>query len=258
MEPVLLEKEGAVCWLTLNRPEKRNALSMEMISDMQSKLDAIAGDQGVRVVVIRGKGSMFCAGHDLREMAGPQYDERHFKKIFSECARMMQTLHRLPQPVIAQVHGIATAAGCQMVAACDIAVAESGANFSTPGVKIGLFCSTPAIPLVRVIGRRRAMEMLLTGRFVSAQEAQSIGLVNRVVEPDKLAAETRRLAKEISSYSRFTLAFGKKTFYRQVDMDEPEAYAYASEMMAANCLAEDAQEGMAAFLEKRDAVWKHK
>ncbi|MBU0987321.1 MAG: enoyl-CoA hydratase/isomerase family protein, partial [Proteobacteria bacterium] len=182
----------------------------------------------------------------------------HFRNIFSVCAEMMQTLHQLPQPVIAQVHGIATAAGCQLVAACDLAIADNRAQFSTPGVKIGLFCSTPAIPLVRVIGRRRAMEMLLTGRFVLAEEAQRFGLINRVVDPDGLAAETRNWAMEIAASSRFTLAFGKQVFYRQVDLDEPKAYDYTTAKMAINCLAADAQEGMTAFLEKREAAWQHK
>ncbi|MBL7179801.1 MAG: enoyl-CoA hydratase [Pseudomonadota bacterium] len=258
MEPVLLEKDGPIGWLTLNRPEKRNALSLELMHAMQNKLDHCAKDVDIRTVVIRGNGPAFCAGHDLNEMAGDHYDARHFRKIFSICADLMQILHQLPQPVIAQVHGIATAAGCQLVAACDLAIAESGARFATPGVKIGLFCSTPAIPLVRVIGRRRAMEMLLTGRFVSAQEAERFGLVNHVVAADKLAEETRNWAMEMAQYSRFTLAYGKQAFYNQIDLNEPAAYNYATDAMVVNCLAADAQEGMTAFLKKRQAVWKHK
>ena len=258
MEPVLFEKDGPIGWLTLNRPEKRNALSLELMHAMQNRLDHCAEDGDIRTVVIRGNGPAFCAGHDLNEMAGAHYDARHFRKIFAVCAGLMQSLHQLPQPVIAQVHGIATAAGCQLVAACDLAIAASSARFATPGVKIGLFCSTPAIPLVRAIGRRRAMEMLLTGRFVSANEAERFGLVNYVVAPDRLAAETRNLAMEIAQYSRFTLAFGKQAFYNQIDLDEPAAYNYATDAMVVNCLAADAQEGMTAFLAKRQAIWKHK
>jgi len=258
MEPVLFEKDGPIGWLTLNRPEKRNALSFEVMNAMQTKLDALAKDEDIRVVVIRGNGPAFCAGHDLTEMAGNQYDAHHFRGLFSMCAKMMLTLPKLPQPVIAQVHGIATAAGCQLVAACDLAIAETGTQFATPGVKIGLFCTTPAVPLVRVTGRRRAMDMLLTGRFVSAEEAERFGLVNRVVAPDKLAEETRNWAMEISQSSRFTLASGKQAFFNQVDLDEAAAYNYATDAIAVNCLAADAQEGMTAFLEKRPAVWKHK
>jgi enoyl-CoA hydratase/carnithine racemase len=166
MESVLLDKDGPVAWLTLNRPEKRNALSLELMKNMLVKLKIIEQDPDIRVLVIRGSGPAFCAGHDLKEMVGENLDAPHFHKIFSICAKMMQTLFKLPQPVIAQVHGIATAAGCQLVAACDLAIAETGAQFSTPGVKIGLFCSTPSVPLVRAVGRRRALEMLLTGRFI--------------------------------------------------------------------------------------------
>jgi len=189
-------------------------------------------------------------------MAGTDLDFHHFQEIFSVCSRLMQTLHDLPQPVIAQVHGIATAAGLQLVAACDLAIAETGAQFATPGVKIGLFCTTPAVPLVRVVGRRRAMEMLLSGRFVSAEEAQRFGLVNRVVKPAELAKETRNWALELAQHSRFTLAFGKRVFYNQVDLDEISAYNTAANAIAMNCLDEDAQEGMKAFLEKREPKWK--
>jgi enoyl-CoA hydratase/carnithine racemase len=250
-EPVLLEKEGPIGWLTLNRPEKRNALSLELMNDMLAKLDAVAQNEHIRVVVIRGSGSMFSAGHDIKEMAGKEKDLHHFRRIFATCNRMMQHLHNLPQPVIAQVHGIATAAGCQLVAACDLAIAEEGARFATPGVKIGLFCTTPMVPLVRVVGRRRAMDMLLTGRFVSAAEAERYGLVNRVVPADHLVEATRKWALELAQFSRFTLALGKQAFYEQVDLDERSAYDHAKEIIAMNCLADDAQEGMSAFLEKR-------
>jgi enoyl-CoA hydratase/carnithine racemase len=257
MEPVLLEKDGLVAWLTLNRPESRNALSIEVMNDMLDKLGQIERNPDIRVVVIRGNGPAFCAGHNLKDMVGPDLDIRHFYTMFSVCARMMQSLHELPQPVIAQVHGIATAAGCQLVAACDLAVAEAGAQFATPGVKIGLFCTTPAVPLVRVVGRRRALEMLLTGRFFSAEQAEKFGLVNEVVPMDDLSRRTRDLAVEVAQYSRRTLAFGKQTFYRQVDLSETSAYDYATHAIAMNCLDEDAQEGIRAFLEKRAPVWKN-
>ncbi|QTA91883.1 enoyl-CoA hydratase [Desulfonema magnum] len=256
MESVLFEKKGPVGWFTLNRPEERNALSLELMEEMQEKLNCVSKDRDVRVVVIKGNGPAFCAGHNLREMTEDDCDIRHFRKIFSVCSDMMQTLHKLPQPVIAQVHGIATAAGCQIVAACDLAIAETGAQFATPGVKIGLFCSTPMVPLSRVIGRRRALDMLLSGRFISAEEAEKFGLVNKVTDPDKLAEETEKWAMEFAQYSLFTLEFGKKAFYTQADWDEPSAYNYAKEAIAINCLAEDAQEGMKAFVEKREPEWK--
>ena len=258
MEPVLLEKDGPIGWLTLNRPDKRNALSLNVMNNMLNKLKHVAQDQDIHVVVIRGKGPAFCAGHNLKDMVGPDLDIQHFYTIFSVCAKMMQTLKKLPQPVIAQVHGIAAAAGCQLVAACDLAIAETCSQFATPGAKIGLFCTTPAVPLVRVIGRRRAMEMLLTGRFISADEAERFGLVNQVVSPDELSQETKKLAMVMAQYSRYTLAFGKQTFYSQVDLNEPSAYEYATHAIAMNCLDEDAQEGIQAFLEKRAPVWKNR
>lgn len=256
MEPVLLEKDGPIGWLTLNRPDKRNALSLELMGDMLVKLEQVAGDKETRIVVIRGNGPAFCAGHDLSEMVGTDRDIHHFREIFSRCSEMMLRLQKLPQPVIAQVHGIATAAGCQLVAACDMAIAEAGARFATPGVKIGLFCTTPMVPLVRVVGRRRAMEMLMSGRFVPAEEAERFGLVNRIVPAERLAEEARNWAMELAQASRFTLAFGKQAFYHQVDLEEPVAYGYAKEAIAMNALAEDAQEGMKAFLEKRKPEWR--
>jgi enoyl-CoA hydratase/carnithine racemase len=256
MEPVLFEKKGPIGWFTLNRPEQRNALSLELMDEMNKKLNLVAKERDIRVVVIKGNGPAFCTGHDMKELTGKNYDIHHFRKVFSVCSNLMQTLHGLPQPVIAQVHGAAMAAGCQLVAACDLAIAESGTKFSTPGLKIGLFCSTPMVPLCRVIGRRRALEMLLTARFISAQEAERFGLLNKVVDPDKLAEETENWAMEIAKYSRFTLELGKKAFYNQVDKDETSAYNYAKEVIAVNCLDEDAQEGMKAFLEKRKPKWK--
>jgi len=256
MEPVLFEKNGAVGWLTLNRPEYRNALSLDLMENMQDKLNIIKKNRDISVVVIKGNGPAFCAGHNLKEIGSEENDIHYFRKVFSVCTEMMQTLHRLPQPVIAQVRGIATAAGCQLVAACDLAIAESGARFATPGVKIGLFCSTPMVPLSRVIGRRKALEMLLTGKFISAHEAEQFGLVNKVVEPDKLEEETGKWANELAQYSLFTLEFGKKAFYAQIDQDEASAYDYAKEMIAINAISEDAKEGIKAFLEKRQPEWK--
>jgi len=256
MEAVLLEKEGPISWLVLNRPEKRNALSLDLMNELLMKLDQVAQDETIRVVVIRGTGPMFSAGHDIKEMSGDDKDLHHFRSIFTTCNRMMERLHQLPQPVIAMVHGIATAAGCQLVAACDLAIAEEGARFATPGVRIGLFCTTPMVPLVRLVGRRRALEMLLTGRYISSQEALQFGLINRVVSSDRLVETTREWALEIAQFSRFTLALGKQAFYEQVDLSEPEAYSFAKEVIAMNCLADDAQEGMKAFLEKRPPVFR--
>ncbi len=256
MEPVLIEKDPPVAWLTLNRPEVRNALSLEMITAVSSALDTIAADHSVSVLILRANGPAFSGGHDISEMSRKNKNINEVREIFTACNKMMLKIHELPQPVIAQVQGVATAAGCQLVAACDLAVAETGARFATPGVKIGLFCSTPMVPLVRVIGRRRALEMLLGGRFVSALEALSFGLVNRVVEPEKLASETVQWATELAAASPFVLALGKRAFYSQVDLDEKSAYEYAKEVIAMNCLDEDAAEGMSAFLEKRKPEWK--
>jgi enoyl-CoA hydratase/carnithine racemase len=256
MESVLFEHRDHIGWLTLNRPEQQNALSLELMEDMHSKLQRVATDRNIRVVIVRGNGPVFCAGHDLRELTGARYDIHYFRKIFSLCSKMMLTLQGLPQPVIAQVHGVATAAGCQLVAACDLAIAEKSARFATPGVKIGLFCSTPMVPLSRVIGRRRALDMLLSGRYISAEEAERFGLVNRVVDREKLAEEAEQWARELAQYSLYTLELGKKAFYHQINQDESSAYDYVKEIIAINCLAEDAQEGMKAFLEKRTPQWK--
>jgi enoyl-CoA hydratase/carnithine racemase len=256
MKILLFEKKDQVGWLTLNRPEQRNALSLELMDEMHKQLDLITKDRDIHVVVIRGNGPAFCAGHDISELVGKNYDINHFRKVFSVCSKLMQTLHEIPQPVIAQVHGIATAAGLQLVASCDLAIASSDAKFSTPGVKIGLFCSTPMVPLSRVIGRRRVLDMLFTGRLVSADEAFQFGLVNRIVQKDKLIQETENLAKEIAQYSLLTLELGKKAFYKQIEQSESLAYDYAKEVIAQNLTTEDAQEGMTAFLEKRKPKWK--
>ncbi|MEZ4525393.1 MAG: enoyl-CoA hydratase [Desulfobacterales bacterium] len=255
-EAVLFEERGPVGWLTLNRPENRNALSLEVMTVMQEKLRWIAGKADIRVLIVRGKGPAFCAGHNLREISESSTDIHQIRKIFTVCTEMMESLHKMPQTVIAQVHGIATAAGCQLVAACDLAIAESGAQFAVPGAKIGLFCSTPMVPLCRAVGRKRALEMLLSGRFVSAQEAERFGLINRITEAETLEEETEKWAAELSQASGFTLAYGKQVFYRQIDLDESGAYQYAKEAIAINCLAEDAREGILAFLEKRPPEWK--
>lgn len=254
-DPILWHQDEAVGIITLNRPEKRNALSLEVMENLIELFKIIASNEHIKVVIIRGAGPVFSAGHDLKDITKEGADIHDFRKIFKTCSDMMWMIHQLPQPVIAQIHGVATAAGCQLVAACDLAVAETGAQFATPGVKIGLFCTTPMVPLVRIIGRRRAMEMLLTGRFVSAQEALSWGLVNKVVERDELEEETLKLAKEIAQYSRFTLGLGKKAFYDQIDLDEYRAYRYAQEVISMNCTAQDAREGICAFLEKRSPQW---
>jgi enoyl-CoA hydratase/carnithine racemase len=258
MDAVLIEKQSPVCWLTLNRPEQRNALSLDVMREIIEKLDCVAADREIRALVIRGNGPAFSAGHNIKEMISHNDDAAYLRTVFSTCNQMMLRLHRMPQPVIAQVHGIATAAGCQLVAACDLAVAESGARFATPGVKIGLFCTTPMVPLVRVIGRRRAMDMLLTGRFVTAEEAERFGLVNRVVPPEELAEATRSWALDIAQFSGYTLALGKQAFYEQVDLSEESAYGFAKEVIAMNCMVEDAREGMSAFVEKRSPQWKHR
>jgi len=258
MNLILFEKKDHIGWFTLNDPDKQNVLSLELMEDMQSKLNSVTKDQDVKVIVIRGNGPAFCAGHNMKELVGENYDINHFRRLFSISSKMMQTLHQMPQPVIAQVHGIATAAGCQLVAACDLAIAGENAKFATPGVKIGLFCSTPMVPLCRIIGRRKALDMLMTGREISAKEAMDFGLVNKVVEQNKLAEETEKWAREIAQYSQHTLEFGKKIFYEQIDQNEDIAYDITKEAISKNCLSEDAQEGMKAFLEKRRPKWKNR
>jgi len=258
MEPIIFEKKDHIGWLILNRPKQLNALSLELMNKMQKQLDNVAEDLDVNVIVIKANGPAFCVGHDITELSGKNYDINHFRKIFTNCSKLMLTLHKLPQPVIAQVHGIAMAAGCQLVASCDLAIAGNNAKFSTPGVNIGLFCSTPMVPLSRIIGKRRALDMLLTGRFITAEEAEKFGLVNKVVHTDKLAKETKNWATELSKFSRYTLETGKKAFYHQIDKDEESAYNYAKETIAKNCLSEDAQEGMQAFLERRKPKWKNR
>jgi enoyl-CoA hydratase/carnithine racemase len=255
-EPVLLEVlDGHVLRLTLNRPAQRNALSVELMSALTDALDRAAGNRDARVVVIAGAGPAFCAGHDLRELRSDNRRET-FEATFAQCSALMLRIVRLPKPVIAEVHGVATAAGCQLVATCDLAVAAADARFATPGVNIGLFCSTPMVALTRAVGRKPAMEMLLTGELIDAESARALGLVNRVVPPAELTDATMVLAGQIAGKSAFTVAIGKEAFYRQAELDLADAYRYASEVMTKNMLAEDAAEGIDAFLEKRPPVWK--
>ena len=250
---LLMERQDATVILTLNRPEKRNALSLELMRELIQRLDAIGADPSVSVVILSAEGKVFSSGHDLSEMTGRE--ESDYQCIFATCTELMTRIQSIPQPVIAQVQGAATAAGCQLVATCDLAVASADAWFATPGVKIGLFCTTPMVALTRAIGRKRALEMLLTGRSIDAATAADWGLVNRVVPSMELVSATRALAAEIAQASTYTVALGKQAYYRQIDLDQPRAYAYAQEVMSRNALAEDAQEGMRAFLEKRPAVW---
>jgi enoyl-CoA hydratase/carnithine racemase len=256
---VLAARDGAVLRLTLNRPAARNALSEGLMAALQTALDDAAADQSVRVVIIAANGPAFSSGHDLKEMTARRKDadggNAAFAALFAQCSRLMQTIVRHPKPVIAQVQSIATAAGCQLVASCDLAVASSVAKFATPGVNIGLFCSTPMVALSRNVSRKHAMEMLLTGEMVPADRAREIGLVNRVVEPHALETETMALAQMIASKPRATVKTGKEAFYRQLEMPLSEAYDYASRVMTENMLAAEAREGIGAFVEKRDPKW---
>jgi enoyl-CoA hydratase/carnithine racemase len=256
VEPVLLRRdENGIAWLTLNRPAQRNALSVALMSALQDQIDAIAKDGKVKVVVIAGARPGFCAGHDLKEMrANP--GRQHYEALFAQCSRLMTSLVRLPKPVIARVQGIAAAAGCQLVASCDLAVAAEDARFAVNGINVGLFCSTPMVALSRAVGRKPAMEMLLTGDLVGAEQARSIGLVNRVVPADKLDEETHALARQIASKLGVAVAIGKEAFYRQAELGLDAAYAYTGEAMTRNMLARDTEEGIDAFLEKRPPKWE--
>lgn len=240
--------------IVLGRPEKRNALSLELMGEMIDALREASNRPETRAIVIEGEGPAFSAGHDLSEMIGRE--EAFFQELFERCTVMMETIHELPQPVIAKVHGIATAAGCQLVAACDLAVAARGTRFATPGVKIGLFCSTPMVPVSRAVGRKRAMEMLLTGEPIEAETALNWGLINRVVPAEELEAAVLELVEAIARSSPFTVATGKQAFYSQVDRPEGEAYEHCKVVMTENALAHDAQEGMTSFLQKREPVWR--
>ena len=250
---ITLDQRDAVGTVTLNHPEKRNALSLAMLKELNNLLDSLKNDYTVKVIIVRGAGTVFSSGHDLAEMINGELAD--YREVFQTCSTFMRKIQDMPQPFIAQVHGVATAAGCQLVAACDLAVAEEKTLFSTPGVRLGFFCSTPAIPLVRAVGRKRALEMLFTGRMISAREAEQYGLVNKVVSFDTLEEETRTLAEQIAQASPLTLRIGKQAFYTQVNLNDAQAYNLGSEVMVGNLFAKDAQEGIRAFLEKRNPVW---
>src|SRR4051812_1815751 len=250
---VLVRQDGPAVRVTLNRPEKRNALSLELMQELTGVLRQVSAEPQTRAIVLEAAGPAFSAGHDLTEMVGR--DVPFFQRLFDVCTELMETIHRLPQPVIARVHGIATAAGCQLVAACDLAVASDGARFATPGVKIGLFCSTPMVPLSRAIGRKRALEMLLTGEPIDAATALDWGLLNRVVPAEALDATVSELVAAIARSSSLTVGIGKRAFHDQIDLDEARAYDLTKTVMAMNMLAADAQEGIGAFLEKREPTW---
>ncbi|MBA2442494.1 MAG: enoyl-CoA hydratase [Rubrobacter sp.] len=255
-EHVLIEEDGPVAYVTMNRPERRNALSRAHMQELIQAIESIGEKSEASVVVLRGAGKAFCSGHDLSEMVGR--DPAFYRDLFDVCTELMETIGSIPQPVIAQVHGIATAAGCQLAATCDLVVASEEARFATPGVKIGLFCSTPMVALSRAVGQKKAMEMLLTGDFISAEEARREGLVNRVVPPEALEEETRTLAEGISSASPLVVGLGKGAFYKQREMPADQAYAYTKEVMSFNASFADAQEGICAFLEKRQPEWQNR
>ena len=251
---------GAVTRLVMNAPERLNALSDEMLAALHTSLDEIANDRSIRAVIISGNGKAFCAGHDLKQMTtGRQAEDggrAYFKDLFDRCAAMMARVQSLPQPVIAQVHGIATAAGCQLVATCDLAIAAQGTKFGVNGVNIGLLCSTPMVALSRNIGRKQAFEMLTTGAFIEAERAGTLGLINRVVAAEALENEAIALAKTVASKLGTAVKIGKKAFYNQIEMNVADAYAYTGDVMVENMLDRDTSEGIAAFLDKRDPTWE--
>ncbi|HEX3605178.1 MAG TPA: enoyl-CoA hydratase [Candidatus Dormibacteraeota bacterium] len=251
---VLVDDGAPVAVVTMNRPERRNALSLEHMNELIEALRAIAARADIGAVVLRGAGPAFCAGHDLGEMIDRELDDH--RRLFEVCTTLMETIQGIPQPVIAEVQGIATAAGCQLVATCDLAVAADDARFATPGVRIGLFCSTPMVALSRAVGRKKALEMLLTGEPIGAEDARASGLINRVVPAARLSEETRALAEQIAAASHHVVALGKHAFYEQVEMTQEGAYAHTREVMSRNAADADGQEGMCAFLEKRRPVWR--
>jgi len=255
-ESIRWQTEGATAIVTLHRPERRNALSLGLMLELTACLEEIGGNREIRAVILGAAGTVFSAGHDLSEMTGRGLDE--YRRIFDVCTALMTRIQSIPQPVIAAVQGIATAAGCQLVATCDLAIAAETAAFGTPGVKIGLFCTTPMVALTRAIGRKRALEMLFTGEMVDARTAADWGLVNRVVPAAALETESRKLAAKVAEASSLVVALGKQAFYQQIDLDQAQAYAYAKETMSRNALAADAQEGISAFLAKRTPCWTGK
>lgn len=252
--------DNGILRLTLNDVKRRNALSEDMLNTLANAFAEAGRLPAVRVIILAANGPAYCAGHDLKELtagrSAPDRGQAYFTKIMSLCSHVMQGIVNCPKPVIAEVTGVATAAGCQLVASCDLAIAETGAKFSTPGVHIGLFCSTPMVALSRNVGSKHAMEMLLTGDMTSASRAAQMGLINRAVAPEELRDATLVMARKIASKSSMTLATGKRAFYAQREMDLPDAYAYASQVMVENMLAQDAQEGIGAFIEKRNPQWK--
>ena len=258
--PILIRQDsGAIAHLTLNSPESLNALSDAMLAALKEQFSGLMENRNIRAVILSGAGKAFCAGHDLKEMqAGRQAEDGGaacFADLFARCSEVMQMIPRLPQPVIAQVHGIATAAGCQLVASCDMAVAAEGTRFGVNGVNIGLFCSTPMVALSRNIPRKQAFEMLTTGEFIEAARARELGLINRVVPAEDLAAETRALAETVAAKLDTAVRYGKRAFYEQIEMPLDQAYAFASRVMVANMMEEDTAEGIAAFIEKRKPAW---
>ena len=255
-ENICLSQDGPLATILLNRPEKRNALSLGMMLELTGCLELVSRSREARVVILRAAGKAFCSGHDLGEMTGRDIAE--YRRIFDVCSELMLKIHAIPQTVIAEVQGIATAAGCQLVATCDLAVAAEEAVFATPGVKIGLFCTTPMVALSRAVGRKRALQMLLTGEPVDARTAAEWGLINQAVPAAELQAATRNLACKIADASPLVVGIGKQAFYTQIDLDQPKAYGYAKEVMSMNALAADAQEGISAFLDKRAPCWTGK
>lgn len=249
------EHEGGIVELTMNRPDAFNSLSSELMTCLQDELDALKSAPSARAIILAGSGRGFCAGHDLKEVRSlTTADQR--RNLMAQCCKLMTNIVRHPRPVIAKVHGVATAAGCQLVASCDLAIADRNARFATPGVNIGLFCSTPMVALSRNVSRKHAMEMLLTGDMMDAETAERFGLINRVVAPEELDAAALDLAGRIASKSAYTIKIGKEAFYRQLEMPLDEAYAYAAEVMVENMLAHDAEEGISAFVEKRVPQWQ--
>jgi enoyl-CoA hydratase/carnithine racemase len=255
-QDLLLEFEGTTAVITLNRPNRRNALSLDLMRELIGCLEEIETNASAQAVILAAAGKVYCSGHDLSEMVGRSASE--YRELFDVCADLMMKIQSIPQPVIAEVQGVATAAGCQLVATCDLAIASEHATFATPGVRIGLFCTTPMVALSRAVGRKRALHMLLTGEAIDAAKAADWGLINRVVPAAELKSATRQLAMRIAEASTLTVSIGKQAYYTQIDLDQPKAYAYAKEVMSINAMAGDAQEGISAFLEKRSACWSGK
>jgi len=252
-ENLLVQNDSPLARITLNRPERRNALSLALMEELNTCLRSIGRSKEVRAVILGSAGTVFSSGHDLNEIQGGSISD--YRRLFDACVELMTTIQSIPQPVIAEVQGMATAAGCQLVATCDLAVAAEEAKFATPGVRIGLFCSTPMVALTRAIGRKRALEMLMTGAPIDARTAMEWGLINRVVPTTQLREETEKLAGQIIEASPLTIGIGKQAFYAQIDLDQAKAYDYTKEVMSLNAMAEDAQEGIGAFLGKRRPCW---